>query len=140
MRPQTIGRVLGVGVRIAGRMANEHLSGQRQSQTTPPHPAATPVTPNSSWASRRGSDRKPGSLRRGVAGFFKPFTRVGGIVFLEVAGAFFLLFVLVFGQMAWRMRSNYAAGPDHAKFLAAIAFSLLFLYLSASSFWRARKR
>jgi hypothetical protein len=140
MRPQTIGRVLGMGVRVAGRMANERLSGQRQSQTTPPHPLATPVTPDSSRGSVRESGRRSGSLSRGAAGFFKPFTRVGGIVFLEVTGTFFLLFVLIFGQMAWRMRSSYAAGADHWKFLAAIAFALLFVYLSVSSFWRARKR
>jgi hypothetical protein len=136
MRPQTIGRVLGVGVRVAGRLANERLSGQRQGQPFQTQPSGAPATP----APSRGSRRKSGSLRRGAAGFFKPFTRVGGIVFLEVTGAFFLLFVLIFGQMAWRMRSNYAVGPDHWKFLAAIALSLLFVYLSVSSFWRARKR
>jgi hypothetical protein len=136
MRPQTIGRVLGVGVRVAGRLANERLSGQRQGRPFQPQPSRAPATP----APSRGSARKSGSLRRGAAGFFKPFTRVGGIVFLEVTGAFFLLFVLIFGQMAWRMRSSYAVGPDHWKFLAAIALSLLFVYLSVSSFWRARKR
>ena len=84
--------------------------------------------------------RKTGSVSRGIGGFFKPFTRVGGIVFLEVAGVFFLLFVLVFGQMVWRTRASYAAGPDHQKFLTAAGLMLVFLYLSASSFWRARKR
>jgi hypothetical protein len=75
-----------------------------------------------------------------VGGFLRPFQRVGGILFLEVAGVFFLLFVLVFGQMAWRMRSSYAQGPGHQKFLVAIALMLVFLYLSASSFWRARRK
>jgi hypothetical protein len=136
MRPQIIGRVLGASVRVAGRMANERLSGQRHGEPFQPQPAAASVTPDSPSV----SGRRPGGLRRGAAGFFRPFTRVGGIVFLEVTGAFFLLFVLLFGQMAWRMRGSYAAGPDHAKFLAAIALSLVFVYLSASSFWRARKR
>ena len=75
-----------------------------------------------------------------MGGFLRPFRRVGGIVFLEVAGVFFLLFVLVFGQMVWRMRSNYAHGPDHPKFLMAAGLMLVFLYLSASSFWRARRK
>jgi hypothetical protein len=141
MRPQTIGRLLGAGVRVAGRMAGGRMAGERmaggpQSQTNQPYPSAATVTPTPS----RGSGRRQGSLKRGAAGFFRPFTRVGGIVFLEVTGAFFLLFVLLFGQMAWRMRSSYAAGPDHWKFLAAIALSLVFVYLSISSFWRARKR
>jgi hypothetical protein len=136
MRAQIIGRVLGTGVRVAGRLANERLSGQRGGQPFQTQSSGTPVTP----ASSSGSGRGPGRLARGAAGFFKPFTRFGGTVFLEVTGAFFLLFVGVFGQMAWRMRASYAAGPDHAKFLAAIAISLLFVYLSVSSFWRARKR
>ena len=136
MRPQTIGRVLGVGVRVVGRLANERLSGQRQGQPFQAQTSGVPITSTSP----SGSGRRSGTLRRGAAGFLKPFTRVGGIVFLEVTGAFFLLFVLVFGQMAWRMRGSYAAGPDHAKFLAAIALSLVFVYLSVSSFWRARKR
>ena len=129
MRPQKIGRVLGVGVRVARRMAGERLAASSQPSSVP---TAAPATP----APRGGS----GSISRGIGGFFKPFTRVGGIVFLEVVGVFFLLFVLVFGQMAWRMRSSYAAGPDHWKFLAATALMLVFVYLSVSSFWRARKR
>jgi hypothetical protein len=136
MRPQTIGRALGIGVRVAGRMAGQRLAGGHQSQQAQPQPAAPPVT----YASSSGSRRKTGNLRRGLAGFFKPFTRIGGIVFLEVTGVFFLIFVLVFGQMAWRARTNYATGPDHSKFLAAAALSLVFLYLSVTSFWRARKR
>jgi hypothetical protein len=136
MRAQTIGRVLGTGVRVAGRLANERLSGRRGGQLFQTQSSGAPVTP----ASSSGSGRRSGRLARGAAGFFKPFTRVGGTVFLEVTGAFFLLFVGVFGQMAWRLRASYAAGPDHGKFLAAIALSLVFVYLSVSSFWRARKR
>jgi hypothetical protein len=136
MRPQTIGRALGVGVRLAGRMAGQQLSGERQGPQAQPQSAAQPVT----HASSRGSRLKTGNLGRGLAGFFKPFTRVGGIVLLEVTGVFFLIFVLVFGQMAWRARTSYATGPDHNKFLAAAALSLVFLYLCVSSFWRARKR
>jgi hypothetical protein len=144
MRPQKIGRVLGVGVRVAGRMAGERLSGGQQAQpgerqgqsSTPQPPAAAPVTP----ASATGYKRTSSSVSRGVGGFLRPFRRVGGIVFLEVVGVFFLLFVLIFGQMAWRMRASYATGPDHWRFLAAAAMMLVFLYLCVSSFWRARKR
>jgi hypothetical protein len=64
----------------------------------------------------------------------------GGIVFLEVTGVFFLLFVLVFGNWTWKVRASYAHGPDHTKFLVYAAMTLVFLYLTVSSFWRARKR
>jgi hypothetical protein len=118
-------------------MAGERLAGEPGSQTLKAQPSATtsakaPVSP-----SRQQRSTRP---VRGIRGFLKPFTRVGGIVFLEVAGLFFLIFVLVFGQMAWRMRASYVAGPDHPKFLIAAALTLAFLYLSASSFWRANRR
>jgi hypothetical protein len=136
MRPQKIGQVLGIGVRVAGRMAGQRLAGEPLIQSASAQPsaaqAAAPVSSASSGIS--------GSARRSAGGFLQPFRRVGGIVFLEVAGVFFLLFVLLFGEMLWRMRSSYAAGPDHQKFLAAAALLLVFLYLSLSSFWRARKK
>jgi hypothetical protein len=80
------------------------------------------------------------NLAGGVGGLLRPFRRVGGIVWLEVTGAFFLLFVLVFAQALWRMRSSYAHGPGHQKFLVSAAMTAVFLYLGLSSFWRARRR
>ena len=139
MRPQTIGRVLGVGLRVAGRMAGQHLA----ASNGPPSQAASRPTILSnavSPAARRTAVRAGGSVARGLGGFIRPFRRVGGIVFLEVTGVFFLLFVLVFGQMVWRMRASYANGPEHQKFLVAAGLTAVFLYLTVSSFWRARKR
>jgi hypothetical protein len=65
---------------------------------------------------------------------------VGGIVWLEVTGAFFLLFVPVFAQALWSARNSYAQGPGHQKFLVSAAMTAVFLYLGLSSFWRARRR
>jgi hypothetical protein len=65
---------------------------------------------------------------------------VGGILWLEVMGAVFLLPVAVFAPTLWRARTSYAHGPDHRTFLATAGVMLVFLYLSASSFWRARRR
>lgn len=143
MRPQTVGRVLGVGLRVAGRLAGQRLAGTVGNSG---NPASRPLTIDGviSPAAQRNAGRKTGkataNVARGVGGFLRPFSRVGGIIFLEVAGVFFLLFVLVFGQMMWRMRSSYAQGPDHPKFLMAVGLMLVFLYLSASSFWRARRK
>jgi hypothetical protein len=81
-----------------------------------------------------------GSLAKGMGGFFRPFRRVGGIVFLEVTGVFFFLFVMVFANWAWKLRANYAQGPDHTRFLVYAAMTLVFLYLTVSSFWRARRK
>jgi hypothetical protein len=147
MKPQTIGRVLGIGVRVAGRMAGQRFVGSAQSTTGNPsgaitHPA-TIETVNESQSSRmagRTTGRATGTLARGVGGFLKPFRRVGSILFLEVVGVFFFVFVLVFAQTLWRTRASYLHGPDHQKFLVAAGLALVFLYLSVSSFWRARRK
>jgi hypothetical protein len=144
VRPQTIGRVLGIGLRVAGRVAGQHISGSTQS------PAATAVdAPVSGEAgdarararvAGRSAARVPGSLARGVGGFLRPFGRVGGILWLEVMGVFFLLPLLVFGPTLWRIRASWAHGPDHIKFLVTAGVMVVFIYLSVSSFWRARKK
>jgi hypothetical protein len=146
MKPQTIGRVLGIGVRIVGRMAGQRLAASGRSAPSGVRAARQPVTIDAATGSVAGplSGRSvghaTGSLARGVSGFFKPFRRVGGIVFLEVVGVFFFLFVLVFGNWAWRLRDQAAHGPDHTKFLLYATMMLVFLYLSVSSFWRARRK
>jgi hypothetical protein len=140
MKPQTIGRVLGIGMRVAGRMAGQHLAG------TGPGAPARPVTTGATIgtpgvrATGRTAGRATGSLARGVGGFLRPFGRVGSSLFLEVVGVFFFIFVIVFGQMVWRSRLSYLHGPDHQKFLVAGGLMLVFLYLSVSSFWRARRK
>src|SRR6516162_5716568 len=114
MKPQTIGRALGIGVRVAGRMAGQRLAGSPQQAA-----AARPVTiegvsaPPRVRASGNTAARATGSLARGVGGFFRPFGRLGSILFLEVVGLFFFIFVLVFAQTLWRARASYLHGPDH---------------------------
>ncbi len=143
MRPQTVGRVLGVGLRVAGRLAGQRLAGSVGNAGTR---ASQPVTvagvggPGTQRNAGRQAGKATANVARGLGGFVRPFRRVGGILVLEVTGVFFLLFVLVFGQMVWRMRTSYAHGPDHSKFLVAAGLMLVFLYLSVSSFWRARRK
>jgi type VI protein secretion system component VasK len=81
-----------------------------------------------------------GGVARGVGGFLRPFRRVGGILWLEVTGVFFLLPAIVFAPNLWRMRVSWAHGPDHRMFLITAGVVALFLYLGVSSFWRARRR
>src|SRR5215469_12529082 len=142
MKPQTIGRVLGIGVRVVGRMAGQRLaqSGQSAPASGAGPGARQPITIDAvtgsagGRASGRAAGRATGNVARGVGGFLKPFRRVGNIVFLEVAGVFFFLFVLVFGNWVWRLRASYGHGPDHAKFLTYAAMTAVFLYLGLSSF------
>jgi hypothetical protein len=95
-------------------------------------------------ADKRAAGRAAGQasrgLARGVRGFLRPFSKVGGALWLEVTGTFFFLFGLLFARAMWRVRASCVQGPDHLRFLAYAACAAVFLYLGVSSFWRAWKR
>jgi hypothetical protein len=142
VRPESIGRVFGIGVRVAGRLASQAIMGEGQQTNAPTPPSAQPGAPPASAADRgRVAGQTTRGVARGLSGFFKPFRSVGGKIWLEVTGVFFLLPVLVFSPVMWRTRASWQQGPDHRTFLSAAIIIVIFLYLGVSSFWRAgRKR
>ncbi|MFP5203734.1 MAG: hypothetical protein ACLGP3_07310 [Acidobacteriota bacterium] len=144
MRPQTIGRALGVGLRVAGRMAGQYIAGPEPARRAGAAAVSGAGSAGSGASSVRSSGQAAGRVAaqasRGVGGFLKPFGRVGGIVWLEVTGVFFLLPVLVFAPKIWQTRASWAQGPDHRLFVASAIIVAVFLYLGISSFWRAHKR
>jgi hypothetical protein len=128
-------------MRVAGRLAGQAIMGESQ-QTNAVTSNAQPSAPTGNAADRgRVAGQTTRGVARGLSGFFKPFRSVGGKIWLEVTGVFFLLPVLVFSPVLWRTRASWQQGPDHRTFLAAAVIIVIFLYLGASSFWRAgRKR
>jgi len=154
MRSRRIGRALGIGLRVAGRVA-----GQRLAASSPPigsafsaraasaSEAAGPAATGSGTqaraaarAARQAATQAGGGIRQGVGGFFRPFRRVGGILWLEVTGVFFLLPVIVFAPTLWREGAAYSHTADHRTFWITVLIVTVFLYLGISSFWRARRR
>ena len=137
MKPEKIGRIAGTGLRIAGRIAEKQLTG-------PAQPAAGNGQGRPESTDPKAAGRAAGQMTRGVArgvgGFLRPFGRVGGILWLEVTGVFFLLFVPVFAPIAWRTRPPGLSGPYDRTFIASTAVVAVFLYLSITSFLRARKK
>lgn len=133
MNAQKIGRALGIGLRVAGRVAGERLSGGAERAHAASALSGTVVR---SEAARRVTT----AVARGAGGFFAPFRRAGAILWLEMTGAFFLLFVLAFLRAMWRVRASWMRGPEHMQFLGYTVLAGVFLYLGASSFWRARRR
>jgi hypothetical protein len=149
MRPQSIGRALGIGLRVAGRIAGQRMAASGQAAEA--RPAATAPAADrldGAGAARKADARASGrtagltsrGVVRGVGGFLRPFRRVGGIIWLEVMGVFFFLPVVVFAPTLWRARASWAHGPDHRLFIVTAGVVAVFLYLSVSSFWRARRR
>ncbi len=138
MRAQTIGRVLGIGVRVAGRIAGERLgtAAQTNTATAPQTVRNAPLRP--AEVGRRAARTSTG-IARGLGGFFRPFRRVGRILWLEITGAFFFLPVVAFTPNLWRMRASWNHGPDHNMFLVTAGVMLVISYLGVTSFWRARR-
>jgi hypothetical protein len=155
MKPHSIGRTLGIGLRVAGRVVGQKVAAGAQAGTSA-RPSGAPSSSAPASGTRatavgvdsvaRGRSAGQATVRtasgvgRGVAGFLRPFQRVGGIIWLEVSGVFFLLFVAAFAPTLWRTRFSYAHGPDHRTFWSAAVIMVVFLYLSVTSFWRARKK
>ena len=115
--------------------------GQAQGTPTQGSAAPAPARPAANAGTRgRAAAQTTRGVARGLSGFFKPFRTVGGKIWLEVTGVFFLLPVLVFTPVMWRTRANWHQGPDHRTFLSAVVIIVLFSYLGLSSFWRARRK
>ena len=148
MRSLFIGRVLGTGVRVAGKMVGERLAAATEPDPVPQFQShsgtQTQSVGNTAVHKAKSSAAKAaqasGGVARGVGGFLRPFRRVGGILWLEVTGVFFLLPVVAFAPNLLRMRASWAHGPDHRTFLVTALVVAVFLYLGLSSFWRARRK
>jgi hypothetical protein len=138
MKPQSIGRALGIGLRLAGRIAGQSLAAGTRAHAEGQAALADGATQTRAAGQVAGKATR--GVARGVGGFLRPFGRVGGILWLEVTGVFFFLPVVVFGPMVWRTRLSWAHGPDHRTFLIAVGIVALFLYLSITSFVRARRK
>jgi hypothetical protein len=144
MKPEEMGKRLGIGVRVAGRIAQQRTSASAQAKTQAASGASAPRPVIDAKAASRRNGRVAGAttrnLGRGIGGFLRPFGRVGGILWLEVTGFFFGLFALYLAIVAWRTRLSYAAGPQHTQFLIAVGTMVVFGYLCVSAFWRAQRR
>jgi hypothetical protein len=146
MEPNRFGRKLGIGVRVASRMARERLVQASAASATPaataPQPESPPATPplrplkNYAEPARRVGE---GTRRFGKA-FIGPLAHVSGTLWLEITGLFFALFAAFFGQYAWRARAGILHGPERAHFLVFSLATLVFLYFALSSFIKANRR
>jgi hypothetical protein len=145
MEPNRFGRKLGIGVRVASRMAKERAAQAKAASATPssPQAAAVPRTPPPPPLKKNYAEpaRRVGEgTRRFSKAFIGPLAHVSGTLWLEITGLFFALFAAFFGQNAWRNRASALAGPDHAHFVIATIAALIFAYFSISSFVKAARR
>jgi len=146
-----IGRALGIGVRVAGRIAGTRVAAYSQSASARPQsppvksssiPGPAPTVPSHPAGQQAGQfvNQAARGVSQGVGGLLRPFRRVGGILWLEVTGVLFLLPAVVFAPTLWRSGLDYAHTTDHKTFWTSALVVIVFLYLGVSSFWRARRR
>jgi hypothetical protein len=148
MEPNRFGRKLGIGVRVASRMAKERAA---RAAAPAPQAAATQAVPQSSTTPRppivqyaknyaEPARRVGEGTRRFGKAFIGPLAHVSGTLWLEITGLFFALFAAFFGQNAWRIRASVLHGPDHVHFIVATLAALVFAYFSVGSFIKAEQR
>jgi hypothetical protein len=139
MKAEKVGRSVGIGMRLAGKIFGSTLAGAGQSAGS-----VKEAVHETRMEAQRTRVEVAGKVARGagrgVGGFIRPFARIGHILWLEVIGSIFLLFAIFFALNLWQLRMSYATGPDHPKFLLIAGLLVLFLYLGLSSFWRARRK
>src|ERR1700751_242953 len=100
MEPNRFGRKLGIGIRVASRMAKERVAqasaaSPTQATTPPPRPSVQPpMRPLKNYAepARRVGE---GTRRFGKA-FIGPLAHVSGTLWLEITGTLFALFAAFF--------------------------------------------
>jgi hypothetical protein len=148
MEPNRFGRKLGIGVRVASRMAKERAaraaasSPQAAATQAASQSGATPRPPIVQYAKNYAEPARrvgEGTRRFGKA-FIGPLAHVSGTLWLEITGLFFALFAAFFGQNAWKIRASALHGPDHAHFVVATLAALVFAWFSISSFVKAEQR
>ncbi|MFT4113691.1 hypothetical protein [Silvibacterium sp.] len=139
MKPERVGRGLGVGLRVASGMLRERAS-QAAQQTTQHVQQQAPV-----YKERvRQAGETARTVRREGKRFgesiWGPFVHAGGVLWLEITGVFFAIFGLFFVQSAWKLRQNWHAGDEHVHFVTYAALALIFFWFAMSSFLGARKK
>jgi len=159
MQPEKVGRVLGIGARVAAKTIRERAA---QAQAASAARAASPVggAPGASAArpagrpaaardastaanqaaaaAAEGGKRLARGAGRFGAAMVGPFARAGGILALQITGVFFALFAAFF--LSHAVETLHAAGRHDRHGQAYLGLGLVFAWFTVSSFWRARKK
>ncbi|MGC2163946.1 MAG: hypothetical protein WA634_18740 [Silvibacterium sp.] len=132
MKPDRVGRKVGVGVRVASGMLRDRAA---QTAQTVRQDAPAYVARGKSVA----AGTKRGAKRFGES-VWGPFVHAGNILWLEITGVFFAIFSLFFVQGAYRFRADWQSGPHHQRALVYAIIAVVFFYFAVSSFYRAHKK
>ena len=163
MQPNRLGRILGIGARVAADELRKRTA-QAASTTTAPaprsgppasaprpsvtaapssaasKPSASPSKPNlpSSASIATGSRRLARGAGRFGASLWHPFAYASGILWLQITGLFFAFFAVGFSLHSWQLYRAAGWRDDHLPLY--LIFGVLFAWFAVSSFWRANRK
>src|ERR1700691_5621984 len=148
MQPNRLGRILGVGTRVAAEKLREGsiraaAAAHRPSTPSPVHPksvSATTPRPNipSPTAVTQGTRRFARGAGRFGASVWKPFAHASGILWLQITGLFFAFFFLGFALHSWQIYRADGWRDHHLPLY--LLFAALFAWFAVTSFWRANRK
>jgi hypothetical protein len=163
MQPNRLGRILGIGARVAADELRKRTAQATSTTTAPvPRPSPSPSIPRPSVASAppsaasktsappyrpsipssasiaTGSRRFARGAGRFGASLWHPFAHASGILWLQITGLFFAFFAVGFAAHSWQLYRS-AGWRDHHLPLYII-FGVLFAWFALSSFWRANRK
>ncbi len=162
MEPNRVGRLLGIGTRVAagklrdgavgaaaaverGKMSEAGSTGGVASgggtgtgSAAEAGKAAHARVAASSAAVAEGSRRFARGAGRFSASLWKPFAHATGLLGLQITGLLFALFALGFGAKSWQLY-RVTGWRDHYLPMY-LAFAALFVWFAVSSFWRASRK
>ena len=156
MQPNRLGRILGVGTRVAAEKLRDGTAGavaavQRSNAAASSQPAAAAKPAAASAAPALQKTSLPASaaladggrrFARGAGRFssslLRPFARATGLLILQITGVFFALFTFVFAVHSWQLYRTAGWRDHHLPMY--LAFAVLFAWFAISSFWRANRR
>jgi hypothetical protein len=152
MQPNRLGRILGIGTRVAADKLREGstraAAAPRPAGSSPPPPPRTSAATSNSAPPQRsvpapaalaeGSRRLARGAGRASASLLRPFAHASRILWLQITGLFFAFFALGFGLHSWQIYR--AAGWRDHHLPLYILFGVLFAWFAVTSFWRASRR
>ncbi len=159
MEPNRVGRLLGIGTRVAAgklrdgtagavaaveraKTASAGSAGSREEAVSERRPAGTTnarrIAVPTSGAVTEGSRRLARGAGRFGASLWKPFAHASGILTLQITGLLFAFFALGFGAKSWQVYRDVGWRDHHLALYAG--FAALFLWFAVSSFWRASRK
>ena len=135
MRPHSVGRVLGLGARLLG----QRVFAPPPSRTNEEQRALRETRARQGQVLGQGVRRIPRGSRAFGRAVLSPVAHAGRVLWLEITGAFFALFAVLFFQHLWTIRAAWRSGPERGHFWAYGGLALMFGWFAVSSFVRSRK-